>query len=64
MSPATDRELRTWKAYLETGTEQRAADKLGVHVQTVKRHLDLLKAEHRVKTLAQLAVAMGRSEVA
>lgn len=60
----SDTELLTWKTYLETGSERKAAAKLGIHVQTVKRHIELLKAEQRVKTLAQLADALARTEVA
>jgi predicted ArsR family transcriptional regulator len=56
--------MRSWNAYLETGSEERAAKKLGVHVQTVKRHIGLLKAEHNVRTAAQLADALARAEVA
>ena len=58
------RELASWRAYLETGSERAAAARLGVHVQTVKRHLALLKAEYRVRTLAQLADVLAREKVA
>lgn len=61
---AREREYRSWEAYLETGSEKRAAFQLGVHVQTVKRHIAMLKAEHRCDTLAQLAVAIERERAA
>lgn len=59
MSP---RELASWEAYLETGSLRMAAIMLGVHEQTVKRHLSLLKEEFGVRTLAQLAHAISATK--
>lgn len=54
----SETEIRSWKAYLETGSYREAARRLHVHEDTVRRHVALLKAEHGVKTTAQLAVAL------
>lgn len=59
----TPRELASWDAYLETGSIRAAAERLGIHDQTVKRHLSLLKDEYGVRTLAQLARALGATKV-
>jgi DNA-binding CsgD family transcriptional regulator len=55
------RELETWAAYLETGSYRMTALRLGVHEQTVKRHIGMLKDVYGVKTNAQLAVILERS---
>jgi len=53
-------ELRSFAAYLETGSVKAAAHKLGVHEQTVKKHLARLRARYGVRTNAQLADAIAR----
>jgi DNA-binding CsgD family transcriptional regulator len=59
-----ERELASWRAYLETGSMKAAAHRLGVHEQTVKQHLARLRRQYRVTTNAQLAVALEREGVA
>lgn len=61
---ATERELRSWEAYLETGSYRDAARRLHVHEDTIRRHVAMLKAEHCVKTTAQLAAVLERAKVA
>lgn len=60
----SERELRSWRAYLETGSEKEAAAMLCIHVKTVQHHIAMLKAEYGVKTMAQLAVMLERERVA
>lgn len=55
-----ERELASWRAYLETGSVKAAAHRLGVHEQTVKKHLAALRVRYGVRTNAQLADAMAR----
>ena len=60
----TARERASWDCYLATGSYRAAAKRLGVHPDTIQRHIALLRAEYRVKTNAQLAVALAREGVA
>lgn len=60
----SDRELQSWRAYLETGSYREAGRRLRIHEDTVRRHVALLKAEAGVRTNAQLADALARAEVA
>ena len=64
MSPVSDRELRTWNAYLETGSMKAAAHRLGCHEITVRKHIGTLRREYGVQTNAQLAIALERAGVA
>lgn len=59
-----ERDLIAWRAYLETGSYREAGRLLGWHADTIRRHISLLKAEYRVRTTAQLAVALERDKVA
>lgn len=59
-----ERELASARAYLDTGSYARAGKQLGIHGDTVRRHVTLLKAEYEVRTFAQLAVALEREKVA
>jgi predicted ArsR family transcriptional regulator len=58
----SDRERRSWDAYLITGTYRQAAIFLRIHEDTVRRHITMLKAEHGVRTNAQLADALARAD--
>jgi DNA-binding CsgD family transcriptional regulator len=60
----SERELQSWAAYLETGSYREAGKRLGIHADTVRRHVSLLKAEHGAKTTAQLAVRLAQAFVA
>lgn len=60
----TARERASWFAYLATGSYREAGKRLGVHPDTIRRHIALLKAEYRVKTNAQLAAVLAREGVA
>jgi DNA-binding CsgD family transcriptional regulator len=60
MSPA-EKERRSWEAYLETGSYREAGRRLGIHEDTVRRHVASLKDQHGVKTTAQLAVRLARA---
>lgn len=56
----SERELQSWRAYLETGSMKRAAAKLGIHEITVRKHIAVLRETYGVVTNAQLAVAIER----
>lgn len=56
----SDRELQSWRAYLETGSMRKAAAKLGIHEITVRKHIAVLRETYDVQTNAQLAVALER----
>jgi predicted ArsR family transcriptional regulator len=60
---ADSRDLASWNAYLVTGSYRAAGKQLGIHADTVRRHVAGLKAEYGVTTTAQLAVALGRVRV-
>ena len=59
-----ERELASWRAYLASRTYREAGRMLGVHADTIRRHIALLRTEYGVKTNAQLAVALERERVA
>jgi len=54
---ATD--MDAWRAYLDTGSVREAARRLGVHEQTVKRHLSAIRSRLGVKTNAQAAAKLA-----
>jgi DNA-binding NarL/FixJ family response regulator len=55
----TPRELDSLRAYIETGSVREAARSLGVHEQTVKRHLANVRSRLGVRTNAQAALALA-----
>jgi DNA-binding NarL/FixJ family response regulator len=57
MTPA---EARSWAAYLQEGSVKRAAESLGVHEQTVKRHLANIRSRLGVTSNAQAAFVLAR----
>lgn len=59
-----DKALRSWRAYLETGSMKKAGARLGIHDITVRRHIAVLRETYGVKTNVQLAVALERRRVA
>lgn len=55
------RELDSWAAYLATGSMRKAADRLGIHEVTVRKHIAALRQFYDVSTNAQLADQIARS---
>jgi DNA-binding NarL/FixJ family response regulator len=52
-------EQRSWEAYIATGSVKRAAKQLGVHEQTIKRHLSAIRSRLGVETNVQAAVLLA-----
>jgi DNA-binding transcriptional LysR family regulator len=59
-----EKALKSWRAYLETGSMKKAAAQLGLHDITVRRHIAVLRETYGVKTNVQLAVVLERRRVA
>lgn len=56
-----EHELRSWDAYLATGSIKAAAHRLGIHETTVKRHLSTIRSRLGVQTNTQAADALART---
>jgi DNA-binding NarL/FixJ family response regulator len=52
--------MDAWNAYMDAGSVRDAARRLGVHEQTVKRHLSAIRSRLGVKTNAQAALILAR----
>lgn len=56
----TPADMDAWNAYMDAGSVRDAARRLGVHEQTVKRHLSAIRSRLGVKTNAQAALILAR----
>lgn len=59
-SDPTDRELATLRAYVASGSVKEAAAQLGVHEQTVKRHLANIRSRLGVESNVQAVLRLAR----